>query len=630
MGYCHGYGMGIVKTNEERNGDTCSNTEVRIAVLKCEEKLTSVAPEDIELRKKILYQLRKLPDEMILKLRYFQPQVGCPNVCSFCSQWAGKTVIRITDRGLRNIISALKTIAIEIIARDKGIDICQIINADGGLTANFRLPEKGLVACSVNRKKGIIYPYLDTDIGSYLWFYEYVRYMSEDLGVSVRISTVGYSRHNKNLQMMHEKIVKEFPDAIAGIRFSLTPYTYGWTSAGETSGKYSRMEFNRDMANTIKTYSPLIKKLGVGRDTFCIDLRFKPEVFSEGKPLDEGYVYGHHFIHSGPYLAFSSEKSIKLEIAKITEIHGRKPILNTAPQPYLLVISDELLKNSDWRTVASELITEYDWGEIKIRENMRVTISDLYKYENAAGIYYALDPTFKETGHFEALHFYTKTESRKVSGYNNAERVFLNAIIDYKKKEGIPRREQFHNATFSDVNEVVKILRINADETARYDKVHSTHIKENILPLVESYIEILRSSGLNAELFFNPDFTEDTGQIVNQGRASTQFLGLAGKEDIPITPNEDRSFGALSFSSLNGIVYRLSPNPTLEVYANRKEIDYGKKNCLSERHSVSFAPVGHNLTVDSSKRVVITAVEIEDIPIEQCYDLKQMPGINVE
>ena len=101
-----------------------------------------------------------------------------------------------------------------------------------------------------------MYPYLDTDIGSYAGLYEYVKCMSDDFGLTVRMSTVGYSRHNENLQRMHERIVKEFPHAIAGMKFSMTPYTYGWTSEGEESGECSRSDFNKDMANALGPTRP--------------------------------------------------------------------------------------------------------------------------------------------------------------------------------------------------------------------------------------------------------------------------------------------------------------------------------------------------------------------------------------
>ena len=87
----------------------------RIAVLKSEVNLNAVSVEDIQIRHDLLSQLRKLPDEAILKLKYFQPQIGCPNRCSFCSQDAGKELITISDSGMRNLVSALKTSAIEIL-----------------------------------------------------------------------------------------------------------------------------------------------------------------------------------------------------------------------------------------------------------------------------------------------------------------------------------------------------------------------------------------------------------------------------------------------------------------------------------------------------------------------------------
>ena len=310
-----------------------------------------------------------------------------------------------------------------------------------------------------------------------------------------------------------------------------------------------------------------MKVLGAGRDTFCVDLRFKPEVFTENKQLDEGRIGGHHFVHSGPHLVFSVGKDVNSGISRIVGVDGRKPIFDGSSNPYVLVTSDRKLNNKKWHTTVSGFIAGYEKGSIKEEAGTSIRAVQVYKCENTDGIYYAADPTFMDNGHFEALHFYTQTARRKVSGYNNAERTFLNVLLDFKNRNGIPRRGEFPRATWNDVDSVLVELAGKAVEYGGYDIMHKNHIEKDILPIVESYAEILKLSGLGPSLFFNPRFTDDTGQIVNQGRAVTQFRGLAGDSDIPITPSEDRSFGAISYSTFKGISYRLSPNPHNEIYS---------------------------------------------------------------
>lgn len=138
------------------------------------------------------------------------------------------------------------------------------------------------------------------------------------------------------------------------------------------------------------------------------------------------------------------------------------------------------------------------------------------KLKNIDGIYYAVNSDFQGDGKFEAIHIYPKTESRNISGYNNATRFLLNAILEYKKQHNIQRREQFENATWEDIDNILQILHIKNHEYQDIDASISEHIQKNIIPLVESYIKILKNANLPPSLFFHPAFTIDTGQIVNQ------------------------------------------------------------------------------------------------------------------
>lgn len=55
----------------------------------------------------ITQSLRQLPDEVFLRLQYFQPEAGCFNACAFCSQEAGTEIWQLDKKSLENLIKAI-------------------------------------------------------------------------------------------------------------------------------------------------------------------------------------------------------------------------------------------------------------------------------------------------------------------------------------------------------------------------------------------------------------------------------------------------------------------------------------------------------------------------------------------
>lgn len=585
----------------------------KIYFLESEGAKAKISREDLQVREEIAEKFRAYGSNKIRYMRNFMPQIGCPNRCAFCSQNSAKTIVRMSDRSLKNVVSAIKTVVAEMSAE---------VDSPASDSLN-----KSLIGNRPDGGKSAVYPYLDTDIGSYPNLYNYVKYLKEDLKVPIIISTVGYSRLNKHLQAMHEHIVKDFPESIASITFSITPYTYGWTEAAELSGLCSRKDYNLDMANAIKTYAPLLAILGPGRKTFCIALRFKPEVFTAQGQMDEGYISGHHFVHIGPHLIVGLVKGRGPKISRVIGIRKRKPVFNRKPLPYLLATSDSLLKNNVWKRTAINLIkasNPLSCGSPR----MRIKKVEVYKCKNTDGPYYAIDPTFKHNGHFEALHIYPRTKSRKVSGYNNAERSLLNEILRYKRKHGMHRREEFPSATWGDVDSVQRQLYSRAEKVGLYDSFHKNHIIKEIIPLVSSYIEILKQSGLSPGLFFHPHFTDDTGQITNRGRAIIEFHGLAGTFDAFMTPNEERTFDE-NLHSRPGLNYLLSP-----IIADHQALQKDnacERKISANKYILSLAPIEYNPTFRHTKQELsmeISGIESTAIPISEFFKRKMLPGIS--
>lgn len=140
--------------------------------------------EDYEERKRIINALENEVDSNVLgKIRHFQPQIGCLNACSICSKHARSNVAWWNIKRQRNVIAAIKHVALK-----------------------FRKEKPYISWDRDNHRSGVIFSYLDNDIGNYYYLNEFIQLMYAELGVSTRISTVGYSRHNELLNEMHKKI----------------------------------------------------------------------------------------------------------------------------------------------------------------------------------------------------------------------------------------------------------------------------------------------------------------------------------------------------------------------------------------------------------------------------------------
>lgn len=580
------------------------------------ETVDQVNPDDVMTRLHLIQQLRSLPEEAFSRMQFFQPQVGCFNRCAFCSQSAGADVWNMSERGLKNSFAALKAVASEIAER-KGVN-------------------GALVGYEREHRPGIIFPYMDNDIMSYPHLDRFIQYAHEDLGARVRISTVGYSRHNERLQVMHERIAASMSHVFAGIRFSFTPYTHGWTTQAAESGKFDRDEFIQDIANTLRTYRPVIEKLGIGKETACVEIRFRPLVVSSTEQLIDTEIDGYHCIQAGPYLLIGQGKNEKPLLTKIIGVTNGVPEFDQMSMRYFLLASDKLIDRGDRMEVAKASIQSIKAGTLlpdTFGNDTCVNDIGVHLFSNREGPYYAVDPDFQSDGQFIAKHFYQKTEKRQKSGYTNSGRYFLNALLLYKKERGIGRREEFYDATWEDARQVVESLRQQAAELERTDYRTALHVRDEVLPIVEAYMTALQVAQYPAQYFFSRNFTVDTGQIVNQGRAITQFKGLAASQDLPITPREERGFGDISVSSQRGRVWRWSPSPYAMQDKTVSKSQAGRKNDehsgpgiavseLDTRNLMSITLEGERL-----QTFIIDGVDLEREELAKSSEKFLLPGV---
>lgn len=576
----------------------------KIAILQSESTVDNVLPDDLIERLKLIEELRVLPVHMFSKLRYLQPQVGCFNRCSFCSQSAGSMVWYLNERGLRNLFSALKTVALEKaqqyeLPNGEAYIEGEMLNAQQTLHHDFTMPEAGLVSYGrTTHRPGVIFCYLDNDISTYPHLAQYIQYAYEDLGVRVRISTVGYSRKNEQLQRMHKLINKKHAKKIAGVRLSLTSYTASW-APNQTDN------FKDDVANFLRVYRPTIDEAGLGQRTACVEFRFRPLIETR-LPFHEAYVNGVHILHIGPY-ALYCEKQGTLQTATVTvddktlklRIHGHG-------ETYTLITSDTL------RTLTEHTFVETIETLVQQHDYPRVTV---YKMENEDGHYYVADPLMTNDGVF-TKQFYPPTTKRKFAGYIDSERYFLNTLLAYKQQQGIAeRRAPFLQSTWADVANTVNSLRDLAKQQHTYNAYAASYIEREIIPLVHMYAQALNEAAYAPHYFYASTFTIDTGSICNLGQAYFEFQDIASRPNLPLTPQHEKSYGANSSLSVEGEKWRISVTPHSRKKLRMKAV--GKRNELQltpsiiiERENLALRSLGAEQGVaDYSETVTVKHIE---------------------
>ncbi len=522
-----------------------SNTEKDVSptdVLLNDESIYDLGDEEILSRQELSQALiATVPIEALDNTQILQPAIGCINRCNFCSQLAGATTREMSAETLRTVI--------------------------GGIRGALLNHERSMIGRERLHKPGVIFPYLDNDIGSYPHLNDLIVGV-DSLGGRTRISTVSWSRHNDGLQAMHENIAANHADKIDGVRFSLTPYTYGMRT--------NHQEYIADFANAVKTYQPLIDEKGVSRRFACVEMRFRPDVTLT--PLVHENVGDYTVIKGDDYALVTTEEINQM--TQVESVDGMTPHLSTDGTLSLQLIGDvanldkEQLDSLFHETRPGDGIKEFEAEGLLARQG------SAYLFENAEGPYYCFEPLRQPNGNFEGVHFYPITAGRKTSGILDASRPLQNAIVKYKDSYGISAREDFEATTFDDVNAVYRNILAETTTLYRYAPHRAEYVRSEVLPLVRDAISILQQAELSSDYFFAYGFLIDTGVIVNQGKALSEFKGLASAADMPLTPNEEKGYGSVSQSSNRGISWRIAPVEMVSglLNPNRPSGGYGKKS----------------------------------------------------
>ncbi|PZG04930.1 hypothetical protein [Nonomuraea aridisoli] len=305
------------------------------------------------------------------------------------------------------------------------------------------------------------------------------------LGVRLRVSSVGYSSLNPRLVEMHQRIADQHAEVFDGIRLSLTPYTIGWTGADPAT---SRAQFVRDFAHALATYRSAFDQLGHGPATAAVEMRFAPLLGLAD--LTDTVIDGRHVLACGPHLLVSlDEHDGELPLTEVERLDERtQPVFSTEGRRYLHLVGDQL--DAESATVRAVL-----GGHLDVPYRARAV--RMFRFSNADGDYYAADPDFHSDGTFTALHLYPATENRKRSGYTDATRHVLNALLAYKAARGLGRRDRFPHATYSDVDAVLTQLdTIAAGLGDGVDRCAGAHLSESVIPLLRSYPKPCTSPGI--------------------------------------------------------------------------------------------------------------------------------------
>lgn len=456
---------------------------------------------DYNERKKLITEFSKLPNEFFSKLRHFQPQIGCLNACTICSKYAGKNMAYWNEKRIRNVIAALK----------------------------YSTPAKKkplIVWERSNHRNGVIFSYLDNDVGNYFYLNKFIKIANKELGVRTRISTVGYSRYNHKLNLMHKKIARDYK-SLAGVRLSFTPYSVGWNDC--QSKRFSKKDYEADITNFLKIYKPYYKKVGSGAREFCIELRYKPLI--NISPVHILTFDEHFVICSDKYLYISSKKNIQFENTFIADAKNhRLSLTNTGIKFNKIYVNKVLNNKSDIKNYLKKNFNN-------IEKNVTI-----YRVKNYDGYYYSINPQLEDTGGY-GINIYPITKTREKSGYIVLERFFLNTLFEYKKSKGLTPKEPFKNAKWKDVYNVINSLEQLAASYEKESKIKANYIRNELLNMLKVYVNALRKAKYKPNTFFDKNFTIDTGIICNLGRAIKEFKGLVSIENEPLTLNHERNYG---------------------------------------------------------------------------------------
>lgn len=587
--------------------DSPLRVQLPIAALESEGSISDISIADLGSRVDLIRELRKLPADALSNIRHFQTQVGCLNRCGFCSQGAGRTLWNMPRQALANLISALKTVCLEN-AMARGLISDNPLDGNHVFSADFVMPALGLLGDQRKDRPGVIYCYLDNDPAAYPHLDDMIQWLHEDLGVTVRIATVGYSRQNPVIQQMHERISANLLDGIAGLRLSFSPYTYGWTDMAQKRGEGSRDEFELDTATLLSTYRKLFLERK-GRKGACIELRFRPMISNSPVLIDE--VQGRVIIRCGSYLVVQRNAET-LNVANITDARCHGNDLDVDGSPCLVIRADKDLLEASSTKIVNSLLN---------RQPMPIDAQVVYegllhRLRNDDGEYFAVDAERTKAGVYSKF-FYPETPSRPKAGMIDGERYHLNAMM-VAKQQGL-------SSTWEHVDLLLSGLEAKAKTVDLIDAGEAQYIRQEVIGLLKSYVRTLKLAKYPSFTYFDKEHSVDTGHICNLGRAYSEYKTIASRPDLPLTPKHERAFGPTGELAEEGIAWRLAVTPQESARNSR-----GERNTYQEHPSILIEKLDLAMTATSTgqsqARYFIRTQPIQKITLQDSMSFPVIPG----
>ncbi|EKN6387891.1 hypothetical protein DVQ88_08435 [Yersinia enterocolitica] len=480
-------------------------------------------------------KFRILTPSVFARLRHLQPQSGCFNKCSFCSQSASSRIVEFDWDILEDIVAAIRIVTIEQNI-SSGIFSSSIHQQQ---LERYFAGGKSLIANERSDRPGVVYSYLDNDPALYPKIDQLAKLLYENLGVKTRIATVGFSRHNSIITSAFERISTDYQHYVAGVRLSVSPYTYGWSKAAERAQLANRAEFEKDLAHFLTLFRDGMLASGDGRKGVCAEIRFAPMVHATDVITDQ--INGHFVLKAENYVYVALHKGDLTQSSPVLldpSSHDFK-VATTGIPVWQISVADV----QSWQNEIRRALESGGTGATQHR---------LHKLENEDGHYYGIDVERTLEGYHFAKYFYPKVGTRPGSGLIDSERYLLNALL-LATKCG-------EDQTWEHVDQLCEKLSATASLVETVYPESNMYLREHVMPLLMSYIRALRIANLPANCLFNKAVTVETGQICNLGQAYHEYKAIASRPDLPLTLNHERAFGKNGELASEGTVYRLAPS----------------------------------------------------------------------
>lgn len=517
-----------------------------------------VSERNVKNRLALASQFRTLPSAVFTRLRHLQPQSGCFNKCSFCSQSASSRIVEFDWDALENIVAAIRIVTIEQNSAN-GILPASVLQHPQQLERYFAMG-KSLIANERSDRPGVVYSYLDNDPALYPKIDQLAKLLYENLGVKTRIATVGFSRHNSSIATAFKRISHDYQHYIAGVRLSVSPYTYGWSKAAERAQLANRAEFEKDLAHFLNLFREGMLASEDGRKGVCAEIRFAPMVHATHVITDQ--IDGHFVLKAGNY-AYVAQQEGDLTDAFPAFLEPGSHNFNVAV-PGIPVWQINATGLQSWEKTVREVLSTGGFGTTQHR---------LHKFKNEDGYYFGIDVERTSEGYHFAKYFYPKVGTRPGSGLIDGERYLLNALL-LATASGEDQTWEHVAQLCEKLSATACAVEIDYPESAEY-------LREHVVPLLLSYIRALKIADLPANSLFNKAVTIDTGQICNLGQAYHEYKAIASRPDLPLTLNHERAFGKNGELASEGTVFRLAPSNVI-----RKASSFSRQNQLMQGFTI--------------------------------------------